>query len=255
MSYFQTIFFSIIEGVTEFLPVSSTGHLILTAKVLGLDQSEFLKSFEIAIQFGAICSIIFLYWEYFLKNNEILKRLAVAFIPTGVLGFIFYKLIKMVLLDSEQIVLWSLFLGGIFLIAFEFVHFEKKDAVENLENISYKHCFFIGIFQSVAMIPGISRAAATIIGGLLLGLKRKIIVEFSFLLAVPTMLTATGYDLLKSGSYFSLNQFGFLGIGFLCSFFAAIIGVKFLLKYIKNNSFVWFGVYRVVLALAFWIVF
>jgi len=158
------------------------------------------------------------------------------------------------LLANEQIVLWALFLGGIFLIIFEMVYKPERAKIEDLSHISYKHSFFIGIFQSIAIIPGVSRAAATIIGGLALGLKRRTIVEFSFLLAVPTMAAATFYDLVKSSNDFSWDQAGILLIGFLISFFVAILAVKFLLYFIRRNNFIPFGVYRIILAILFWFV-
>lgn len=253
MNIIQTIILGIIEGITEFLPISSTGHLILSARILGLSQTEFLKTFEIVIQFGAILSVIVLYWKSLLINFEILKRVLVAFFPTAVLGLIFYKIIKHYLMASNQVVLWSMFIGGICLIVFEILHKEKDSAVEDLGTISYRTSLLIGLFQSIAMIPGVSRSAATIVGGLVLGLKRKTIVEFSFLLAVPTMLAATGLDLMKNASQFSAAQLNFLSIGFIVSFFSALLGVKFLLSFIKHHSFISFGIYRIVLALLFWI--
>ena len=225
---------------------------MLTASMLGLSQTEFLKTFEIVIQFGAILSVIVLYWKSLLVNFEILKKVLVAFFPTAVLGLIFYKIIKHYLMTSNQVVLWSMFIGGICLVVFEILHKEKDSAVEDLSTISYRTSLLIGLFQSIAMIPGVSRAAATIVGGLILGLKRKTIVEFSFLLAVPTMLAATGLDLMKNVSQFSVAQLNFLSIGFIVSFFSALLGVKFLLTFIKHHSFVSFGIYRIIIALLFW---
>jgi len=226
---------------------------MLTASILGLSQTEFLKTFEIVIQFGAILSVIVLYWKSLLVNFEILKKVLVASFPTAVLGLIFYKIIKHYLMTSNQVVLWSMFIGGICLIVFEILHKEKDNAIEDLSTISYRTSLLIGLFQSIAMIPGVSRSAATIVGGLILGLKRKTIVEFSFLLAVPTMLAATGLDLVKNVNQFSIAQLNTLSIGFIVSFFSALLGVKFLLSFIKHHSFVSFGIYRILLALAFWL--
>ncbi len=250
MDFLHALIFGIIEGITEFLPISSTGHLILTGKVMGLAQTDFLKTFEISIQLGAILSVVVLYWRSLLIDFEVLKRVIVAFVPTAVLGLAFYKIIKRFLLSNSNIVLWSLFLGGLFLIVFELLHKEKEDSVEQLAGISYRQCLIIGLFQSIAMVPGVSRSAATIVGGLLLGLKRRTIVEFSFLLAVPTMAAATGLDLLKSAGSFSPNQLGFLSIGFVVSFLSALAAVKFLLAFIKNHTFISFGIYRIALVLA-----
>ena len=250
MNFFDSIILGIIEGITEFLPISSTAHLILTADLLGLSQSEFLKSFEIIIQFGAILAVVVLYWKLFLKW-EVLKKLIVAFIPTGILGLIFYKIIKTYFLESTSLILWTLFLGGIFLIIFEKWHKEKENASEDIANISYKHCFYIGLFQSIAMIPGISRSATTILGGLLIGLRRKTIVEFSFLLAVPTMLVASGFDLLNNIEKFSLSESHLLAVGFITSFGMAILGIKFFLAYIPKRTFIAFGIYRIIIVILF----
>ena len=242
----------IVEGVTEFLPISSTGHLILASKILQLPSTEFLKSFMVAIQLGAILAVVVLYWKSFFVKFKILKKIIVAFLPTAALGLIFYKIVKQFLLGSEEVVLWALFLGGVFLIIFEWKYSKKPDAVEEVEKITWRQALLIGVFQSVAIIPGVSRAAATIVGGLLLGLKRKTIVEFSFLLAVPTMAAATGLDLLESGKNFSLEEFGLLALGFVFSFLTALAAIRFFLNFIEKHSFTFFGVYRVILALAWW---
>jgi len=254
MDLLKAVIFGIMEGITEFLPISSTGHLILTARILEIPQTDFLKSFEIAIQLGAILSVLVLYWRSLVINSKILKRVITAFMPTAVLGLIFYKVVKKFLLGNTTVVLWSLFLGGVFLIIFELLHREKESAANELSAISYRQSFIIGIIQSIAIVPGVSRAAATIVGGLALGLKRKAIVEFSFLLAVPTMLAATGFDLVKSATAFTAEQFVFLSIGFITSFIVALISIKFLLYFIKNHNFISFGIYRIILTLLFWFI-
>ncbi len=250
LNFIQVIILGIVEGITEFLPISSTAHLILVSDLLRLAQTEFMKSFEIIIQLGAILAVVFLYWRAFL-NTDVLKRLVIAFIPTGILGLVFYKVIKHYLLGNTSVVLWSLFLGGLILIIFEKWYKEKENSLEEIANIPYRQCLIIGLFQSVAMIPGVSRSAATIIGGLLLGLRRKTIVEFSFLLATPTMLAATGLDLIKNANAFSIEQFDLLSVGFVVSFVTAIIGIKFLLAYIQKNNFIAFGVYRIAIVILF----
>jgi undecaprenyl-diphosphatase len=254
MSILHAFIFGIVEGITEFLPISSTGHLMLTAKILQISQSEFVKSFEIAIQLGAILSVIVLYWEKLVRGYEIWKRLFVAFIPAAVIGAVLYKTIKRYFMANNNVVLWALFLGGLFLIVFELLYREREGAAEDIKRISYPQALIIGLFQSVAMVPGVSRAAATIIGGLVVGLKRKAIVEFSFLLAIPTMLAATALDLLKSANVFKPEQFVLLGEGFLVSFAVAIVAIKFLLAFIKRHNFISFGVYRIIVALAFWLI-
>lgn len=253
MSIIQAVIFGIVEGITEFLPVSSTGHLILTARILNITQTEFLKSFAIAIQLGAIMAVVMLYGRKIIQSWEISKRLLVAFLPTAVVGLILYKLIKKYLLGNNAVVLWALFIGGALLIIFELWHQEKIDARDSLESISYKQSFCIGLFQSIAVIPGVSRAAATIVGGLLLGLKRRTIVEFSFLLAIPTMCAATALDLLKSAPAFSRDQFLVLAVGFVVSFLVAILAIRFLLAFIKKHTFIPFGIYRILVAIAFWL--
>ncbi|MDI9569926.1 MAG: undecaprenyl-diphosphate phosphatase [Pseudomonadota bacterium] len=249
MDLMTAVILGVVEGISEFLPISSTGHLILTSQLLGLKHTDFLKSFEIAIQVGAIMSVAILYWRYLLVDTRTMRMVIVAFVPTGIMGLTLYKLVKQYLLGSASVVLWSLLIGGILLILFELRHREREDAVAAVENISLRQALIIGCFQSLAMIPGVSRSAATIVGGLIIGLKRKVIVEFSFLLAAPTMLAAAAYDLLKSGAGFSPDQFKFLAVGFVASFVVALLSIKFLLRYIQTHTFIAFGVYRIVLAL------
>jgi len=243
----------IVEGVAEFLPISSTGHLVLVSELLKISQSNFTKSFEIIIQLGAILSVIVLYWKSLLKISN-LKKIIVGFIPTGIIGLALYKIVKSYLLGSQNVVLWSLLLGGMALIIFEFWHKETENNGETIENISYKQSLWIGLCQSLAIIPGISRSAATIVGGLLSGLKRKTIVEFSFLLAVPTMLAASSLDIIKNADSFSKDQFGVLAVGFAVSFMVALLSIKFLLNFIKKHNFVPFGIYRILIAILFWLV-
>ena len=248
MDIIQSIILGIVEGLTEFLPISSTAHLIITAKLLAISQTEFAKSFTIAIQLGAILAVVFLYWQRFLKNWDYLKKIIVAFLPTAVAGFIFYRIIKNFLMGSFLVIALALLIGGIIIIIFE-AGKGKRTADNGSDLITYKKAFLIGLCQSVAIIPGVSRAAATIIGGLSLKLSRRAIVEFSFLLAVPTMLAATGYDLIKTGFSFSCQELGALLVGFFISFFAALAGVKFFLKFITKYNFFYFGVYRIILGL------
>jgi len=254
MDFITAFILGIVQGISEFLPISSTGHMILASHLMGLKHTEFLKSFEIAIQAGTILSVVVLYWRNLLVDFEVIKRLVAAFLPTGILGLTLYRLIKGYLLGSEIVVLCSLLIGGILIIAFEYWYREKEGATSEIREISYKHAVIIGLFQSIAMIPGVSRSASTILGGLLLGLKRKTIVEFTFLLAVPTMLAATGYDLIKSGSQFSLGQIQYLIVGFVTAFAVALLSIKFLLRFIKTHTFIPFGIYRIVLV-AFWLAF
>ncbi len=253
MSFLHAFILGIVEGVTEFLPISSTGHLILAGKLLGTADSDFSKSFDIAIQLGAILSVVVLYWRSFLVKPEVLKRVAVAFLPTAAIGFVLYKLIKKFLMGNTAVVLWAMAIGGLILIVFERFHKEDAAAEDSVEKLPYPKAALIGVIQALAVIPGVSRSAATIVGGLSLGLKRKTIVEFSFLLAVPTMLAATALDLLKNAPSFSPDEFGALAVGGTTAFVTALLAIRFLMGYIRNHSFAAFGVYRIAAALAFWL--
>jgi undecaprenyl-diphosphatase len=252
MTYLASVILGIVEGITEFLPISSTGHLILASSLMGLAQTEFQKSFEICIQLGAIASVVFLYWRSFL-DLAVLKRVAVAFLPTGLIGLALYKAVKTYLLGNELVVVWALFLGGIALIAFEYFHREKPDAPKDARHMTYFQAALIGLCQSLAIVPGVSRSAASIVGGLGAGLSRVAVVEFSFLLAVPTMLAASGLDMLKSGWAFSPGEFGMLGLGFAVSFFVALLSIRFLLKFVRTRTFVPFGIYRIIAAILFFL--
>lgn len=252
MKFLDAIILGIVEGITEFLPISSTGHLILASTLLRLSDSEFLKSFEIAIQLGAILSVVVLYARSLIRDREMIQKLIVAFLPTAVLGLLLYKVVKHYLLGNEWVVVAALFIGGIILILFEL---RNRGVGSGSTRITYPQAFLIGIFQSISMIPGVSRAAATIIGGLSLGIDRKTIVEFSFLLAIPTMAAATGLDLLKSSAVFTKQDVQLLLIGFVVSFLVALGVIKWLLYYIKNHSFISFGIYRIAVALLFWLLY
>lgn len=252
MDLLQAFILGVVEGVTEFLPISSTGHLILASHLLGLPQSDFVKTFEIAIQLGAIGAVLALYWRMFL-DIEILKRLAVGFIPTAVIGLLLYPFIKAHLVGNEQVVLWALALGGIALIVFELLHTEKP-ATQEPEQVGYLQALGVGLFQALAVIPGVSRSAATITGGLLLGLRRHTIVEFSFLLAVPTMAAATGLDMLKNYQSFTAAHIAPLAVGYVTAFVVALLSITWLLRMIKHHTFIPFGVYRILVALLFWFV-
>jgi undecaprenyl-diphosphatase len=242
----------LVEGLTEYLPVSSTGHLMITARLLGHESEDaFPASFTIIIQLGAILAVVALYWRRLLVERDVLLRVIVAFVPTGILGFLLYPVVKGVFLKSVELVLWSLFIGGIVLIVFETWHGERKGATADLPKIPLWKAAIIGVFQALAMIPGVSRSAATVLGGLTLGIDRRTSVEFAFLLAVPTMLVATAYDLHKSGSSFSGAQWQVLALGFAVSFIVGMASVVFMLRFIKTHTFVSFGVYRIAAALFF----
>lgn len=252
MTILDSAILGVVEGITEFLPVSSTGHLILAGELLGLPSTEFLKSFEIAIQLGAIMAVVLLYWRSFLDLG-ILKRILAAFIPTAVIGLLLHDLAKQYLLGNVTVVLVALAVGGIALIVFELLHKEKEEAMQDVRSITYKQAVVVGIFQAIAIIPGVSRSAATIVGGLVMGIGRVAIVEFSFLLAVPVMAAATGLDLLKSAGTFSSADFTNLAVGFVVSFVVALISIRFLLQYVRKHTFIPFGIYRILAALVFFL--
>ncbi len=249
MDIIHAVILGVIEGATEFLPISSTGHLILAGRLLGIPSTDLWKNFDIIIQLGAIAAVFLLYWKSFF-DIEILKRLIVGFVPTGIIGLLLYKILKTYLLGNSYIVLAALVLGGIALIVFELLHTESTEET-TVHSITYRQAFTIGLFQSIAIIPGVSRSAATIVGGLLLGIPRRTIVEFSFLLAVPTMAAATGLDLLKSAGSFTLGGIEIIATGFVVSFVVALLSIKFFLGYIRTHSFIPFGIYRIVIALLF----
>lgn len=250
MNLFDATILGIIEGLTEFLPVSSTAHLILGAKVLNLPQTDFVKSFEIIIQLGAILAVVTLYFKSFF-NIEILKKVIVGFLPTAVIGLLVYKRVKEYLGDIS-IVLWALFIGGILLIIFEI--YNKRKVAVGSDTITLKQSVIIGFCQCFAFIPGVSRSAATIIGGMMQGISRTAIAEFSFLLAVPTMVAATSLDILKNKeTLVNSGNLGALILGFIISYIVAILAIKGFLSFVKKNDFVVFGVYRILIAVAFWI--
>lgn len=254
MNYLDAVILSVVEGITEFLPISSTGHMILASDIFKIAQTGFVKDFEIFIQLGAIFAIVFLYWKKVFKSKDAWIRILIAFIPTGIIGFLLFKIIKTFLLGNTYITLIALLAGGVALIILELVYKEKEHHIEEIEKISYRNAFLIGVFQSIAVIPGISRSAATIIAGLFLGTKRKAATEFSFLLAIPTMFAASALDLAKSNFSYSLNEYSILAVGFLTAFIVATITVKLFIKYVQTHTFISFGIYRIVAAILFWII-
>ncbi len=256
MDYLHAIILGIIEGTTEFLPISSTAHLILGAEMLGLIETDFVKSFIIIIQLGAMLPIAWLYLKRYATNWAVHQRVFIAFLPAATMGFILYKFIKQFLLGNIAIMLWALALGGVILIGIEYYirNYSSENKISHgsiITALSFKQAFIIGCAQAIAVIPGVSRSGATIVSGLVLGLARQTIVEFSFILAVPTIAAATGYDLLKSTSAFSTNQISVLIVGFIVSAIFAQLSISFLLGYVRKHSFIAFGIYRIGIALAF----
>lgn len=253
MTLIQSIIIAIIEGITEFLPISSTGHMILASKLMNIHEDAFVKTFEISIQLGAIMAIVMMYIKRFLKGISIYLKLGIAFVPTAIVGFLAYDFIKNYLFNPV-IVSISLVVGGIILILIDKKVVSRKSQTDVLENIDYKHAFFIGLIQCFSMIPGVSRAAATIIGGVFNGLDKKQATEFSFLLAVPTMFAASGYDLYKTPVVFTSHEIMLLIVGFFIAMVTAWVAVKIFLKIVENYGFKHFGFYRIAIGIIFLIV-
>jgi undecaprenyl-diphosphatase len=249
MNILTSLILGFVEGITEFLPVSSTGHLILASSALGLENNEFLKLFEIVIQTGAIAAVILIYWKDLINDRSYLFKMAIAFIPTGLFGLLFHSAVKKYLF-TPQVVCTSLFVGGIVLLFLENFSSKKKD-----HKLSYVNYFFIGIFQCLAFVPGVSRSAATILGGRLLGASREEAVKFSFLLAIPTILAASGYSLLKVNYVLSNEEVLSLCLGLLSSFVFGYLSIKVFLKLLNHKTFVVCGIYRMILAVIYFAVY
>jgi undecaprenyl-diphosphatase len=250
MSILQAIIIAIIEGLTEFLPVSSTGHMILADSLMNIQDKEFAKTFEIVIQLGAIMAVLFLYIKRFFVGISIYTKLFVAFLPTGIIGFLAYKTIKHYLFNPFTVSV-SLIIGGVVLVLLDKWSEEKKSEYKDIEDISYAGAFKIGMIQCLSMIPGVSRAAATIFGGVFSGFDRKQAAEFSFLLAIPTMFAASGYDLLKQKDNIHSDDTTILLIGALVAFIVAIIAVKGFIAFLTKYGFKHFGYYRIILGVLF----
>ncbi|OAQ41564.1 UDP-diphosphatase [Pedobacter psychrophilus] len=246
MNIFEVIVLAIIEGLTEFLPVSSTGHMIIASSLMGIQSDDFVKLFTVAIQLGTILSVVVLYWKRFFKSFDFYFKLLAAFIPAVIFGLLFSKKIDE-LLESPLTVAVSLVLGGIILI---FVDLYFKNAtLDNADQISYPTAVKIGIFQCLAMIPGISRSGASIVGGMTQKLTRKAAAEFSFFLAVPTMFAATAkklFDFYKDGHTINSQQLNLLLIGNVIGFVVALIAIKSFIGYLTKYGFRAFGIYRVI---------
>ena len=246
MTIIQAIILAIIEGITEFLPVSSTGHMIIGSSIMGIQQDEFVKLFTVAIQFGAILSVIALYWKRFFQTFDFYTTLFVAFLPAVVAGLLLNDLIN-ALLENVVVVGIMLFLGGIVFLFID--RWAPGGKTEETQPISYKKAFIIGVWQCIAMVPGVSRSAATIIGGMTQGLTRKNAAEFSFFLAVPTMFGATVksiYDYVKDGGAFTSEHFQLFAIGNVVAFIVAIIAIRSFIAFLSKHGFKAFGWYRIV---------
>ncbi len=245
MDIFQAIIIGIIEGFTEFLPISSTGHMIVASRFLGIEESALMKAYEVIIQFAAILAVMLIYKEKItFKKIDLWMKLFVAFLPLAIVGFIFKDQIKT--LFNVETVAWMFIIGGIVFLVVEHFYEEKEFHVKDVEKVSYTQAWWVGFAQIFSLVPGTSRAGSTIIGGLLTGLDRKTSTEFSFLLAIPVMAAVTGYDLLKHYQDFAdANWIAFV-IGFITAFIVAYITIKLFLVFIQRFTFVAFGIYRII---------
>ncbi|MBT5231253.1 MAG: undecaprenyl-diphosphate phosphatase [Methylococcales bacterium] len=244
MDIFQAIILGIIEGITEFLPISSTGHLIVASHWLDIRQTEANKAFEVIIQLAAIFAVIANYKDKFsIKHVNLWVKVAIAFIPLGLVGFIFHQEIKASFTVSTVGIMFIV--GGVIFLVLEYFYKASADHVSNIEEISYKQAFWIGIAQMFALIPGTSRAGASIVGALLVGLTRKASAEFSFLLALPILAAAAGFDLIKHYQDFNQDDIWMLATGFITSFIVAYGVIKLFTRFLDQFTFISFGIYRI----------
>ncbi|MES2965118.1 MAG: undecaprenyl-diphosphate phosphatase [Bdellovibrionota bacterium] len=254
MTLIQAIILAVVEGLTEYLPISSTGHMIITSWIMGIEENDFVKNFEVIVQFGAILSVLSLYWRRFLVDWSFYLKLLTAFIPTAVLGFLVKNKIDAILGDV-RVVAWALLIGGVILIvvdkyfAKQSAETEGRDEKAELDSLTYVQAAILGVIQCVAFIPGVSRSAATIVGGLGMKLSRKAAAEFSFFLAVPTLTAASAYKLLKILPTIEPDQIPMLVIGNVVSFVVGAITIKAFVGYLSRRGFFAFGVYRIVVGL------
>jgi undecaprenyl-diphosphatase len=258
MTIIQTIILGIVEGITEFLPISSTAHLEFVSHILGIVQSDFVKSFIIVIQLGAILAVVFIYWKKIFSSWRVIQLMIVGFIPTGIIGFLLYKVIKGTLLGNTLTAAIVLLIGGVIMILVEkhlARQFKSPRIIAGVEQLSYWDMAKLGVIQAIAVVPGVSRSGAVIVGGLLMNIPRVIIIDAAFLLAIPTMAAAAGYDLLKSGISFSGSEWVQLLIGTVVSFVVAYFVVKWLIHFVKTKTFTPFGWYRVIAGIILVIVF
>ncbi len=250
MTWFQALILSIVEGLTEFLPVSSTGHMILTEGILGMKSNDFIQAFIINIQFGAILSVVVLYWKRFFQSLKFYYKLFIAFLPAAFFGLLLSDYIDS-LLESVYVVAAMLIIGGVVLV---FVDKWFKNPTTD-QTVTYKKAFIIGLYQVLAMIPGTSRSAATIIGGMTQKLNKKTAAEFSFFLAVPTMFAASGYKLLENYKAINVDNIGILIFGNVVAFIVAFFAIKSFIKYLTEHGFKIFGYYRIIVGLLIFILY
>lgn len=249
MTVYEAAILGIVEGVTEYLPVSSTAHIALTSQIMGLSQNDFMNSFNIIIQIAPIFSVMIIYYHTLFQSLEIWKKLIASFIPTGAIGFLFHNQIEE-MFSSNSIVLWMI-ATGIFFLIIEFLYSKRGHTTQELEQVSYKQAISVGFIQALSLIPGVSRSGSTILGGMLLGMKRETAMSFSFLLAIPTMTAASGYTLLKEYDYLSFDNIFLIFIGFIVSFIVGWAAVKSFLALVSKYNFTPFGIYLIASGILF----
>ncbi len=253
MNLINAVILGVVEGLTEFLPISSTAHLLIAGKFLHIAQTEFQTFFDVFIQSGAIIAVVFLYFFYVLKHKDLLGKIVVSFIPTAIVGLILEKIIKKIFFNSMPLVIVSMFIIGLVFIIFEyFVKKEKIKLTKSIKEMSYKEAFLTGIGQSLAVVPGVSRAGIVMLSMMGQKFKRDESAVYSFLLAVPTILAASALEIVKTDFKIlsSQNNLLFLAIGFLVSFVTAYLAVKWFIGFLKANSLAVFGIYRVLVSAA-----
>lgn len=251
MTYFDAVLLAIVEGATEFLPISSTGHMILVSHWLGIGQDAFVQLFQVAVQAGAVAAVLHRWGPRLLRDRGLLGRVIVAFLPMALAGFTLYPIVKG-FLGNPMIVIWALGIGGVVMIVLERFINEPATDGDIQEEITYPRALLVGVAQVLALIPGVSRSATTVCAGLVMGMSRRTIVEFSFLLAVPTLGAATVLDVLKHASLFTGRTIGLLAVGCIVAYFIARITMTWLIAFVQRHDFTWFGAYRIGVALIAW---
>lgn len=251
MSIIHAVILGIVEGLTEFLPISSTAHLIFTSSFLHIPQTQFTTFFEVFIQSGAILAVVVLYSNYILKYQKLIVPLIVSFIPTAIMGLLFHKLIKTVFFESPNLIVSALFIVGLLFIAIEYLISKKQLTLSHqIGDITLTQAVIIGVVQSCAIVPGVSRAGAVMLGMMYVGYKREDAAVYSFLLAIPTIIAASGYDLLKTdfGVVSNSGNIIALSVGFVVSFATALVVIKWFISYLQKNTLTGFGIYRIILS-------
>ena len=252
MTTYDSIILGIVEGITEFLPVSSTAHLVFASELLNVEQNSFTKAYEIIIQIAPIFAVVLIYFNTLIQSLELWKKLIASFIPTGIIGFLFHNIIEE-LFSSNSVILWMIITGLAFIVV-ELLFKEKDHHAKNLDSVTYKQAIGIGFIQALSLIPGVSRSGSTILGGMLIGLNRETAMNFSFLLAIPTMTIASGYIMFKEYHLLEYDHIELLAVGFIVSFIVGWLAVKSFLAIVSRFSFIPFGIYLLISAVGFYLI-